>query len=105
MERVGQNVSARMGVTEPYTVRQSTFLIVLRKLDECDDFYTLCAWLQRHTLKEMLGIYQPYEYSWLFLSNSTKYIWQLIKNISAIVIDMFGIHIQAELIQANLGFR
>ena len=57
------------------------------------------------TLKEMLGIYQPYEYSWMFLSNSTKYIWQLIKNIAAIVIHMVEIHIQAELIQANLGFR
>ena len=57
-----------------------------------------------HTLKEMLGIYQPYEYSWMLLSNSTKYIWQLIKNIAAIVIHMFGIHIQAKLIQANLGF-
>ena len=57
------------------------------------------------TLKEMLGIYQPYEYSWMFLSNSTKYIWELIKNIAAIVIHMVGIHIQAELIQANLGFR
>ena len=32
MERVGQNVSARMGVSKLYTVRQSTFLIVLRKL-------------------------------------------------------------------------
>ena len=59
----------------------------------------------RSTLKKKLGIYQPYEYSWLFLSNLTKYIWQLIKNIAAIVIHMFGIHIQAELIQANLGCR
>ena len=56
-------------------------------------------------LKEMLGICQPYEYSWMFLSNSTKYIWQLAKNIAAIVMHMVGIHIQAELIQANVGFR
>ena len=56
------------------------------------------------TLKEMLGIYQPYEYSCIYLSNPTKYIWQLIKNIAAIVLHMFGIHIQAKLIQANLGF-
>ena len=58
-----------------------------------------------HALKEMLGIYQLYEYSWMFLSNLTKNIRQLIKNISAIVIHMVGIHIQAELIQANLDFR
>ena len=57
------------------------------------------------TLKEMLGIYQPYEYSWMFLSDSTKYICQLSINIAALVIHMVGIHIQAELIQANLGFR
>ena len=62
-------------------------------------------WNHENSLKEMLGIYQPYEYSWMFLSNSTKYIWHLIKNIVPIVIHMFGIHIQAELIQANLGFR
>ena len=41
----------------------------------------------------------------MFLSNSTKYIWQLTKNIAAIVIYMVGIHIEAEMIQANLGFR
>ena len=56
------------------------------------------------SLKEILGIYQPYEYSWMFLSNSTKYIWQLTKNIAAIVIQMVIIHIQVELKQANLGF-
>ena len=56
-------------------------------------------------LKEILGLYQPYEYNWMFLCSSTKYIWQLTKNIAAIVIHMVGIHIQAEMIQANLGFR
>ena len=82
--------------------------------NETSSLRSLCTnneWLGRimvrwhHSLKEMLGIYLPYEYSWLFLSNSTKYIWQLTKNIAAIVIHTFGIHIQAELIQANLGFR
>ena len=33
MKRVGQNVLARMGVTKLDTMRQSTFLIVLRMLD------------------------------------------------------------------------
>ena len=61
--------------------------------------------LKMFALKEMLEIYQPYGYSWMFSSNSTKYIWQLTKNTAAIVIHMVGIHIQAELIQANLGFR
>ena len=46
----------------------------------------------RFTLKEMLGIYQPYEYSWLFLSNLTKYIWHFIKNIAAIVIHIMFVH-------------
>ena len=40
----------------------------------------------------MLGINQAYDYSWMFLSNSTKYIWQLTKNIAAIVIHMVAIH-------------
>ena len=49
----------------------------------------------------MLGIYQPYEYSWMFSSNLIKYIWQLTKNIAAIVIQMVGIHIHAELINTS----